>query len=50
MWSKVKQMLRGMKARTHEELFEGIGKALELVSASDAQGWFESCGYAQFES
>jgi len=50
MWSKVKQVLRGMKARAHEGLFEGIGKALELVSASDAKGWFQSCGYAQCES
>jgi len=47
MWSKVKQVLRGIKARTHEDLFEGIGKALKLVSASDAQGWFMSCGYTQ---
>jgi len=50
MWSKVKQVLRGMKARSHEDLFEGIGQALELVSASDAKGWFKSCGYAQYES
>lgn len=45
MWSKIKQLLRGIKARDNEELFEGIGKALELVSANDAQGWFESAGY-----
>jgi len=50
MWSKVKQVLRGIKARTHEDLFEGIGKALALVSASDAQGWFMSCGYTQSQS
>ena len=50
MWSKVKQLLRGMKARTSEELFTAIGKALSLVSANDAQGWFESCGYIQNES
>ena len=50
MWSKVKQVLRGMKARTHEDLFEGIGKALGLVSAIDAQGWFKSCGYTQLQS
>jgi transposase len=50
MWSKVKQVLRGIKARTNEELFAGIGNALELVSANDAQGWFKSCGYTQFES
>lgn len=50
MWSKMKQVLRGIKARNHDELFTGVGKALSLVSANDAQGWFESCGYAQFES
>jgi len=38
MWSKIKQVLRGIKARANEELCEGIGKTLELVSASDAQG------------
>jgi len=45
MWSKIKQVLRGIKARDNEELFEGIGKALELVSTNDAQGWFEASGY-----
>ena len=50
MWSKVKQILRGIKARTHEDLFAGVGKALDCVSVSDAQGWFKSCGYIQFES
>lgn len=50
MWSKVKQILRGIKARTYEDLFAGVGKALDLVSANDAQGWFRSCGYIQFES
>ncbi len=50
MWSKIKQILRGIKARTHEDLFTGVGKALDRVSANDAQGWFKSCGYIQFES
>jgi len=45
MWSKVKHVLRGIKARNHEELFVGVGKALDLVSADDAEGWFASCGY-----
>ena len=45
MWSKVKQILRGMKPRTNEELFCSTGAALGMVTASDAQGWFESCGY-----
>ncbi len=50
MWSKVKQILRGIKARTYEDLFVGVGKALDRVSTNDAQGWFKSCGYIQFES
>jgi transposase len=46
MWSKVKSILRKFKARTNEALIDGIAKALEMVTASDAKGWFESCGYA----
>lgn len=45
MWSKVKQILRSLKARTREELFDATAKALSMVTADDAQGWFESCGY-----
>ena len=45
MWSKVKQLLRSIKARTQEELFDAIAKALCMVTADDAQGWFTSCGY-----
>lgn len=45
MWSKVKQILRGIKARTRDELFEAIAKALDKVSSEDAKGWFQSCGY-----
>jgi transposase len=48
MGSKIKQILRGIQARTHEELFAGVGKALSLVSENEAQGWFKSCGYIQF--
>jgi hypothetical protein len=45
MWSKVKQCLRALKARTENALFEAIGTALCLVTADDAQGWFRACGY-----
>ena len=45
MWGKIKQILRSIKARTQEELFEAIAKALSMVTADDAQGWFKSCGY-----
>lgn len=45
MWSKVKQLLRGLKARTKEALDEAIEKALSYITREDAQGWFKSCGY-----
>ena len=45
MWSKVKQLLRVLKARTEDALFEAIGTAFCLVTAADARGWFRSCGY-----
>ena len=47
MWSKVKQILRGIKARTNEDLVAGVGEALDRVSTNDALGWFRSCGYIQ---
>jgi transposase len=50
MWSKVKQILRSLQARTQEELFEAIAKALNMVTADDAQGWFRSCGYIKYQS
>lgn len=45
MWSKIKAFLRSVKARTYEALFEAIAAALKTITASDAIGWFESCGY-----
>jgi transposase len=47
MWSKIKAYLRKVKARTKETLWQAIGVALKKVTASDARGWFESCGYIQ---
>ena len=47
MWSKVKQILRGIKACTQEEFFAAVAKALSMVTANDAQGWFKSCGYVK---
>jgi transposase len=46
MWSKIKAILRKLKARTEESLIHAIAKALDAVTADDAKGWFESCGYA----
>lgn len=46
MWSKVKADLRRAEARTPEALDEAIGAALAKVTANDARGWFNSCGYS----
>jgi len=45
MWSKVKSILRTLKARTKEALINAIARALDQITANDANGWFESCGY-----
>ena len=45
IWSKVKQYLRSIKARSQDALIQAIADALDYVSAQDAAGWFESCGY-----
>jgi transposase len=50
MWSKVKTVLRKMEPRTNEELFSAVGTALRMVTASDAKGWFDSCGYVATQS
>jgi transposase len=44
-FSKVKALLRKAKARTLEALFEATARALWAVSADDALGYFEHCGY-----
>ena len=44
-FSKVKTLLRKAKARTLEALFEVTARALWAVSADDALGYFEHCGY-----
>jgi transposase len=45
MWSKIKQVLRSLAARTFEGLIEAIGTALKQVSFQDLIGWFTHCGY-----
>jgi transposase len=44
-FSKVKALLRKAKARTLEALFEATAQALLAVSAADARGYFDHCGY-----
>lgn len=50
MWSKIKEFLRAAKARTCDTLLAAIASALARVTAQDAQGWFESCGYTTWQS
>ena len=50
MWSKIKEILRGIKARCTEELYQAVGEALSRVTAHDAQGWFTSGGYRYTQS
>ena len=45
VWSKVKALLRGAAARTHEALEAALAEMLDRITASDARGWFAHCGY-----
>ena len=49
MWSKVKEILRSLKARTAEALLEAIGIALRAVTTTDVEGWCAHCGYGNTE-
>jgi transposase len=44
-FSKIKYILRKLGGRTHEALLEAMEEALSKISAADAAGWFEHCGY-----
>ena len=44
-FSKVKGLLRKAEARTREALISAMSRALDAVSAQDARGFFEHCGY-----
>jgi transposase len=45
MWSKVKQTLRTISARTVGTLGDAISTALQAITPSDCQGYFRHCGY-----
>jgi transposase len=44
-FSKIKNILRKVGARTHEALLEAMRGALCEVTPWDAAGWFDHCGY-----
>jgi transposase len=50
LWSKIKEKLRALAARTQQELLDAIAKAVHSVTPSDAKGWFISCGYRYSQS
>ncbi|MDR0797694.1 MAG: hypothetical protein LBE70_03110 [Nitrososphaerota archaeon] len=47
MWSKVKAVLRKLKARTHEELQKALKTALAAITLGDISGWFKHNRYIQ---
>jgi transposase len=49
-FSKLKAVLRRQGARTREALQEAIATALDLITATDALGWFTHCGYPSSRS
>jgi transposase len=44
-FSKIKGLMRKAEARSREALLEAIGAAISALSAQDARGFFEHCGY-----
>jgi transposase len=44
-FSKIKSLVRKAEARSREALVDAIGKGISMVTAEDARGFFEHCGY-----
>ena len=44
MWSKIKSILRKLKARNVKNLPKAIETAFSCIAQSDCIGWFNSCG------
>ena len=42
-WSKIKQILRAIKARSTETLDQAITEALFNITADNARAWFRLC-------
>jgi len=45
-WSKVKTILRRLKARTFPDLIAALQQALLAITPQDIHAWFAHCGYA----
>ena len=44
-WSKLKELLRGISARTVDALEEGVKNAVDKITEKDVKGGFKHCGY-----
>jgi transposase len=44
-WSKIKELLRALKARTLPLLDDAVTAALAAITPDNAVGWFRHCGY-----
>ena len=44
-WSKVKAILRKLKARTYKDLIDSITNAMLTVTKNDIRNWFAHCCY-----
>jgi transposase len=44
-WSKIKTILRTVKARTLDELLQALKLALASITERDTLAWFAHCGY-----
>jgi transposase len=45
VWSKVKSVLRKLKARSFEELQKALKTALDTITLTDIKNWFKHDGY-----
>ncbi|WP_395845077.1 IS630 family transposase [Archangium violaceum] len=45
LWSKLKELLKSMGARTLQALDDAIARAMDLITPDDIAGWFRHCGY-----
>jgi transposase len=44
-WSKLKQLLRGAKARLLQNLESAVAEAIAAITPDNALAWFRHCGY-----
>jgi transposase len=44
-FSKIKALLRKVEARSREALIDAIGRGISMITAEDARGFFDHCGY-----